>query len=350
MKTAIKTSEGTWKIVEVEMPQIASDQVLIRVKRSGICGGDLHHWRKPVQKWKNKSVTMAFRGHEFSGDVVEIGEDVTNVVVGDRVAFEPLIGCGKCPYCLTGEYNLCPDLLTLKLPFLTGFSEYAKAPSFTLYKLPENVSYEEAALLDCLSVAVHAIHRAKVKTGDTVAIVGMGTIGLSTLIMARKAGAKVIAIDLYDSPLKVAEKLGAFKVINSHREDPVKEVKEATDYGYGVDVVFEAIGGNTDIVPQCLDMARYGGVVALIGIFEKPLEEGIISKVQRLEKDLIGVYNYSIWDNKREFQIALDYIARGEIDVKPLITHRFPLDKINEAFDVAKNKKETGAIKVMLIP
>lgn len=340
-KAAVKTGLGDFQVREVSVPEPDADQVLIRIKASGICGSDLRSWKVAKEEIAGK-----ITGHEFAGEVVEVGSNVTNVDVGDRVGVEPLVGCGKCYWCRIGQYNLCPELSRLRSVF-TGFAEYSTGPSSKFYKLPVNVSYDEATLLDCLSVGVHAIHRAKVRLGHTVAVLGDGPIGLATTAVAAAIKAKVYCIGHHDFRLNIAKTMGATEVINSKEEDPLKIV-ELTG-GAGVDVVIETVGRNAPTIKQALRIVRRGGVVAIVGSFLEPQVIDVVS-IRRQEKDLIGVSSYAYWDNVPEFSIALDLLARGVIDVKPLITHKFPLEKINEAFETAANRKKSKAIKVLVIP
>jgi threonine dehydrogenase-like Zn-dependent dehydrogenase len=200
-----------------------------------------------------------------------------------------------------------------------------------------------------LAVAVHAVHRARIAPGDVVVVIGMGTIGQLTLQVARTVGARVIAIDVVNAHLDVARRVGAIETVNNETGDAKKIVEEFTD-GVGADVVFEAVGGGAPTIPQAVSLARSGGVVGIIGVFDREHDEGIALEVQRFEKDLVGISGYSYWGNRTEFEIGLELLANGDVDAKPVVTHSFPLDDINKAFDTAKNPRDTGAIKVVIEP
>lgn len=348
MRAAFRTEDGTYEVRETAVPDINSDHALLNVKAVGICGGDLHFWRKPVER-----LTGLRFGHEYSGQVEEKGGDVDSPSAGDRVAFEPVVTlfrCGTCLHCRTGRYHLCKSRYTqLHTPSYAGFAEYASVPATNCYQLPDGLSFEEAALAEPLATAVHAVHRTRVKPGDVVAVIGMGTIGMLTLQVSRALGASVVAIDVVDAHLDVARKVGACATVNNETGDAAEIVNGLTD-GVGADVVFEAVGGGAPTIPQAVSLARSGGVVGIIGVFDRPHEEGIALEVQRFEKDLIGISGYSYWGNRTEFDIGLELLGRGNVVAGPLITHRFPLDDINEAFDTAKNPRETGAIKVIIEP
>jgi len=341
MMAAVKTVKGDYEIREVEKPDPEPDEVVIRIRSSGICGSDLRSWKVAREELAGKIV-----GHEFSGDVVDVGQNLANVEVGDRVGVEPLVGCGNCYWCRIGQYHICPELSHLREVF-TGFAEYSKGPSLKFYKLPPTVSYDEAALLDCLAVGVHAVHRTKVRIGNTVAVLGDGPIGLAATAVAAATGAKVYCIGHHSFRLDVAKKMGATQTINSQQED-LFQVVELTG-GTGVDVVIETVGRNTPTIEQGLRLVRRGGVVAIVGSFASA-QLVDVSSIRREEKDLIGVSSYAYWDNVPEFSVALGLLGERRIDVKPLITHKFPLERINEAFEAAADRGKSKAIKVLVTP
>jgi len=347
MKAAVKTMQGDFEIKEVNIPQPEPGEVLIKIKASGICGSDLHFWKVPISDSRHYAGAGVISGHELCGEVVEVGSKVTNVKVGDRVGVEPLKGCGVCYFCRVGQYHLCPKLGDLRRVF-TGFAEYSKGPSNKFYKLPENVSYEEAVLLDGLAVGVHAVHRASLKMYQTAVILGAGTIGLCTLEVAAAGGAKVISTAKYDRQIEVAGKVGAWRVIDIRSEDPRKVVSELTN-GMGVDVAFEAVGGDASTIQLGLELVKAKGVVVILGLFTKPQVIDVMKFTWR-EVDLIGASSYAYWGNVAEFKIALDLLSSGRVDAKSLVTQRFPLERINEGFEAFANKRETGAIKVVLTP
>lgn len=173
------------KVEEVERPEISTGEVLIRVKAVGICGSDLHFYEgeAPIEL-----SPKAVLGHELSGEVVAVGNGVEKVKVGDRLGVEPLISCGKCAFCAIGEYHLCKELKHIGYIFKGGFAEYTKAPQEKVFKLPSNVSYEEASLLDCYAVSVHAIHRVRVRVSDVVVVLGGGPLGLTTAQVVKATG------------------------------------------------------------------------------------------------------------------------------------------------------------------
>jgi L-iditol 2-dehydrogenase len=348
MKAALKTLDGKFELGEVKIPEIKQpDWVVARVKVSGICGTDLRHW-----KVKEPELECKIMGHELSGEVVEVGPAVTHVKPGDRVVIETLLGDDTCEWCNIQHYNLCPNLYPVRMKTLSqSFAQYVAGPARKFYILPDNVSFEEAALLDTFSVCMHAIQLSGIKLNDKVVVIGAGCIGLGQLQLAKICGADVLIIDKVDSALQVAKELGADEVVNTEKDDAYQKVMEFTGKR-GADIVFECAGGSAMPItlPQAVSFSRIGGKVVMVGGFEKDQKaiEMDWSRIQMSEIKLIPSASYSFWDIYPEMQISLDLLAKGKLNAKKMITHNFPLDKINEAFDTARRKEETGAIFVAL--
>jgi L-iditol 2-dehydrogenase len=348
MKAALKTAEGTFDVTETERPIIpASNFVLARVRVAGICGTDLRHWKK-----HEPELECHIMGHELAGEVVEVGEDVTNVRPGDRVVIETVMGDGVCDYCRIQRYNVCEHLYDVRTQYVSrAYAEYVVGPAEKFYRLPDHVSFEEASLIDTFSVCLHAQHLSGLGINDKVAVIGAGPIGLGQMMLAKASGADVIICDVVDSALDLAKALGADAVVNSANEDPVERVKAFTG-GRGADIVFECVGGEMmpRTLPQATRMVRRAGKVVIVGGFDDgetsiPLEW---QRLQMSEVQLILSASFAMHDIYREQGMVLDLIAKGRIDVKKMITHRFPLDRINEAFDTAQRKEETGAVFVAI--
>jgi L-iditol 2-dehydrogenase len=348
MKAALKTAEGTFDVTETERPIIpASNFVLARVRVAGICGTDLRHWKK-----HEPELECHIMGHELAGEVVEVGEDVTNVRPGDRVVIETVMGDGVCDYCRIQRYNVCEHLYDVRTQYVSrAYAEYVVGPAEKFYRLPDHVSFEEASLIDTFSVCLHAQHLSGLGINDKVAVIGAGPIGLGQMMLAKASGADVIICDVVDSALALARALGADAVVNSANEDPVERVKAFTG-GRGADIVFECVGGEMmpRTLPQATRMVRRAGKVVIVGGFDDgetsiPLEW---QRLQMSEVQLILSASFAMHDIYREQGMVLDLIAKGRIDVKKMITHRFPLDRINEAFDTAQRKEETGAVFVAI--
>lgn len=348
MKAALKTAEGTFEIGDVESPDISGpDWVLARIRVSGICGTDLRHWKKDEPELVHKIM-----GHELAGEVVRVGEAVTNVKPGDRVVIETVLGDDTCEWCNVQRYNLCPDLYPVRMKTVSqAFAQYIAGPSKKFYKLPDHVSFEEATLLDTFAVGLHAIQLSGIMLNDKVVVIGAGPIGLGQLQLARISGADVMIIDVVDSSLEIARELGAELVVNAAEEDAYKKLMEFTS-GRGADIVFECAGGPSmpETLAQAADFVRIGGKVLIVGGFDPgpiaiPLEW---QKIQMREIKLIPSASYSYWGIYPEMQIVLDLLAKGKLNASKLITHVYPLDQINKAFETAADKEHTGAVFVAL--
>lgn len=348
MKAALKTADGRFEVKEVERVKIpAPDWVLARIKVSGICGTDLRHWEKHEPELECKIM-----GHEMAGEIVEVGSAVTTLKVGDRVVIETLLGDGECDWCRVQQYNICPNLYNVRMETISrAFAEYVIGPATKFYKLPDHVSFEEATLLDTFSVSLHAQHLSGLSINDQVVIIGAGPIGLGQLQLAKMSGAKVIITDVVDSSLALAKQFGADGVINTEKQDGQQRIMELTN-GKGADITFECVGGTTmeKTLSFATSVTRIGGKVVIVGGFDEG-EIPIKLNWQRLQKgeiQLIFSASYGYWDIKPEMGICLDLLANGKLEAKRMITHSFPLDDINKAFETALNKKDTGAVFVAL--
>jgi L-iditol 2-dehydrogenase len=232
-----------------------------------------------------------------------------------------------------------------------AYGEYVAGPSTKFYKLPDHVSFEQAALIDTFSVSLHAQHVSGLSINDKVAVIGAGPIGLAQLMLAKATGADVIVSDVVDSALQLARSLGADQVVNSATSDPI-EAATAFTGGRGVDIAFECAGGTSmpTTLPQATRMVRRGGKVVIVGGFDDgevsiPLEW---QRIQMSEIQLLPSASFAYRDMYPEQGMVLELIARGKLDVGRLITHRFALDEINQAFDTAQDKQRTGAVFVAL--
>ncbi len=348
MKAAVFYGAGDIRVEDRPVPQIAPEEILVRIKAAGICGSDLHGFRSAPKRTEGRLF-----GHEYSGQVVEIGREVQDISVGDRVGIEPLVGCRECTYCLSGMYHLCSHLW-----HIPGFMELQRFPRNKVFKLPDHVPYEEASMLDCIAVAVHALNLSGLKGGETSLILGAGTIGLLTMQTARAFGAgATYEAGTYDFQLKLAKDLGADAVVNVKTENLVEKMKELTgkervryfdsEVPRGVDHVFEAVGGPKSPLEDALSAVRRGGTITAIGNPRKPIN---LSSFVMREVRLIGSSSYASFRSEPEFKIALNLLSEGRINAKELVTHAFPLEKIKDAFDVAADKKRWNSVKVIIRP
>lgn len=328
---------GVVALSEVEKRKPDQKEVLIKVESSAICGSDLH-----IYSGKHPYVELPTTiGHELSGVVAAIGAGVTTVKVGDRVCVEPLITCGKCYYCQRGRYDYC---LELKLKYRSGFSGYADyyyAEERWIHHLPENVSFDEGALMEPLACAVHAMGKAGIQLGDSVCIFGDGPIALMLAQLAYAAGATdLFVLGLEERNLELAREFGAIALPNN--EDGFQEVLRRTDHR-GVDVSFEAVG-LPQTFDQSLSIVSKGGTAVIFGIFEEEFSAKTLVDAMVREVKVIGTSSYC-WD----FQRALSLVAHGRIKLAPLITHRFKLKDVAEAMAV-KKERSAAPLKIILEP
>lgn len=348
MKAALKTAEGTFDVREVEKPELpGEDWVMVRVRVAGICGTDLRHWRKHEHDLKGHIM-----GHELAGDVVQVGSAVDNVTVGDRVVAETVLGCGHCEYCRARRYNICPDLYATRTKTVSrAYGQFLVAPASHIYRLPDHVSFEEAALVDTFSVCLHAQHLSGLTINNRIAIIGAGPIGLGSLMLAKASGADVMIIDPVPSALRLASELGAEVAVNPETDDPVATVKGWTG-GRGADIVFECAGGESmpNTLPLATKLVRRGGKVVIIGGFDAGITDIGLEwqRIQMSEIQLIPSASFAWHALDKEQGEIVELIGKGKLDAKRLITHRFPLDRINEAFACGEGKAETGAVFIAI--
>ena len=327
-------------------PVPEAGDVLVQVAATGICGSDLHgyHANPP------KSVSPRIAGHELTGEVVALGAGDVKHKIGARVAVEPTIPCNECPECFSGNYNICSELVHIGGSARGGgFAEYMLAPEDNVYTLPENVSFEAGALAEVYAVAVHALSMVPVQPGDQVAVIGSGPIGLTIAQMADLAGAESVAIlGKPDGPLHIAEQMIGAIPINVDTTDPVEEVKAWTD-GRGATIVFEAVGGRSNTLMQATEIAAKRGKICMVGGHVAPFTLDARYARSR-ELTVTWAFCYGRREGEKEFQIALNLMGAGKLDPAPLITHRFPLDEIREAFAVAAGRDAHGSVKVLVLP
>jgi 2-desacetyl-2-hydroxyethyl bacteriochlorophyllide A dehydrogenase len=350
MRAAILYGPKDIRLESIEMPKVKPDWVLIKVRATGICGSDLHFYKEkpfvPIISEIGKGRYVP--GHEFSGEVYKLGLKVKGLKEGDRVGVEPIVGCGKCQWCKVGWYNLCEHYKLIGFHFIGGMAEYCVAPAENCFKLSDNVSFESAAMLDCIAVAIHAVNKAEIRGGDSVLIVGAGTIGLFALQAALIQGASdVYVVGKYEFQLEKARKLGATAVINAKNENFSEKIMEITS-GKGVDKVIEAVGGASSVISDVLDVTRKKGTIVTTGIFTRPLSIDFF-KILTKELTITSSWGYCYFDRRKEFEIALDFLAKEKINTQELITHKYPLEKVSEAFETSLNKDKEKSMKVEII-
>ncbi len=310
---------------EAPMPSVKPDGVIIKLKAVGICGSDLHYYTHG--RIGDCIVEPPFiLGHECAGEVVEVGSEVTNLKVGDRVCMEPGVPCYKCDLCLEGKYNLCRSLHFWATPPDQGcLCEYVAHPAAFTFKIPDNMSYVEGALVEPLAVGLHACNRANVRMGDTVAIIGAGCIGLVTLMSAKSMGAtKIIVGDVNEKRLEKAAELGAITV-NTEKEDYVKRVMELTG-GHGADIVIDC-AGFTPTFKQAVDAIKYGGVIVMVGLGGEKLDDLDNNLLSVKELDVRWVFRY-----RNVYPMAINAVSSGIINLKSIVSHSFKFEETDVAY------------------
>jgi L-iditol 2-dehydrogenase len=321
MKTSRLHGPRDMRWEDVPEPMINQDEVLIRVRAMGVCGSDLHIYTgdRPVPYPR-------ILGHEFAGNIAQVGANVSHLRIGQRVTAEPNFWCGRCVYCQAGRQNLCVNRVGLAVNVDGCQAEYVKVPAQFVWPLPDNMTFVQGAMVEPLMVSLHAIKRSRAQLGNTVTILGCGTIGLMALLCAKAAGCRIFAVDVIPEKLDLARRLGANEVINGLETDAVEAVKRATE-GLGADIVIEAAGFPAT-VEQSLVMVRQAGRIILIGLSTKPAQLPPIA-VARREVEIFGSFIY----HAGEFASAIHLIATGQVDVLPLVGLTTDLAGAQDAYE-----------------
>ncbi|WP_199619462.1 NAD(P)-dependent alcohol dehydrogenase [Paenibacillus alkalitolerans] len=343
MKAAIMYNTREIKIEELPVPQIGPDEVLIKVVAVGICGSDLHYYSHGrIGKYVVDKPFIL--GHECSGDIAAVGSDVRQLKAGDRVAVEPGVTCGHCGACKEGRYNLCPDVEFLATPPYDGaFVQYIKVRQDFVFKIPDGLSYEEAALIEPFSVGIHAAARTKLQPGSTIAIMGMGPVGLTAVAAAKAYGAAAIIVtDLEPLRLEAAKQMGATHVINIREQDPLAEINRITS-GKGVDVAWET-AGNPKALQSALGSLRRGGKLAIVGLPAQDVIPLNVPFIADNEVDIYGIFRYA-----NTYPKGIHFLSSGIVDANKLITDKYPLEHTQEAMERALIHK-SECLKVVVYP
>lgn len=313
------------------------NEVKIRVKVTGICGSEVHAYHGK-HAWR---VPPLVSGHEFAGEVCQVGSAVTRCKVGDRVTAEPQYGCGHCAFCRAGKYNLCPDKKILGATYWSGsFGEYVVVPETCVIPLAPNVSYDHGALIEPLAVGMHAVREHHVNEDSTIAIIGCGTIGLGVLLSAQRFHPKkIIAIDVVDFNLQKAAQMGASLTLNSTHDPVVQRVLEETG-GQGADITFLAFG-NAACLQQAAEITKRGGTIAEIAVMANVPAPFDLIQIKELE--VCGSNMYTADD----FTEVIAGISDGSIVLDGFITKRFPIEQFSDAMEWA-DKRPEPVVKVVL--
>ncbi len=348
MKAVMKVRQAPGiEVREVDVPAVGDGDILVKVAAAGICGSDVHYYQ-----WTRGSEIVrvpVILGHEFSGEVVEVGSGVTTVAVGDRICAPPGMACGACPDCRTGRGDRCGARLGPGIRSDGFFAEYGRLTAAArVFKLPPEVSLAAAAMMEPLCVCLNAIDVSGLRVGQTAAVLGPGPIGLLTTALLRAGGAGLIVVAGTGADgmrLGLAERLGADEVtVVDGDAGAALAARAAALDGGGFDLVFEATGSPAAI-QQSIDLVKPGGQVVLLGIYGAPAAIDPTPMV-RARKNIVSAYGYGAGD-AATWERALRLLAAGRLDVEPVITHRVPLARAEDGFRLALDKQ---AAKVLLIP
>jgi len=333
-RAAYMTGLNKMEIRDIEMPVLRDRDVLVKLEYVGICGSDVHYLEHG--KIGDFIVDGDFiLGHECAGTVAEVGSGVQNLKVGDKVALEPGITCGQCEFCKSGRYNLCPDVEFLATPPYHGsLMNYIAFPENMCFKLPENITTKEGALVEPLAVGMHAAIQGNVKLGDSVVILGAGTIGLVTLLACKAYGAtEITVVDVLPKRLEYARKLGATATINALEADVFAEIDKITGKK-GMDIVIET-AGSARTISQTPYLVKNGGTIVLVGLAPQDIIEFNFAKIMAKEAQIKSVFRY-----RNIYPTAIKAIAKGIIDISGIVTHEFDFEDSAKAFDHVINNKQ----------
>ncbi len=343
MKALVLREYGRFVYEEVPEPSLSPDHVMIRVKACGICGSDVHG----MDGSTGRRIPPIIMGHEASGVIVAAGPEVHHFQAGDRVTFDSTIYCGSCFFCRRGEINLCDNRRVLGVSCgeyrLHGaFAEYVAVPERVLYRIPDALSFDRAAMIEPCSIAVHAVDRCQVSINDTAVVVGAGMIGLLIIQALRLGGCgRIFAVDVEDAKLQLACRLGADVGLNSSKGDSAAEIRRLTE-DRGAEIALEAVG-ITPAVQTALASLRKGGQLVLVGNLAPMVDFPLQAAVTR-ELTILGCCA-----SRGEYPACLDMIARGKLDVDALMSAAAPLADGAAWFD-RLYRKEPGLMKVVLKP
>jgi (R,R)-butanediol dehydrogenase/meso-butanediol dehydrogenase/diacetyl reductase/L-iditol 2-dehydrogenase len=322
------------EVTKRQLRLMGEDEAVIAVKSSAICGSDLH-----IYKGKHPSVSLpATIGHEFAGEILRVGSESLGFETGDRVTLEPVIACGACPACRRGNYGYCENISFSYRVGDGAMADYVVAKTNRLFRLPNALSYDAGALVEPLAVATHAVRRAEVGLGDRVAVFGAGAVGIFVAAVCRLCGASVVAVsDLSPFRLGAALEFGATHALDAGATEVIPALSDIAPGG--MDKTFECVGREETFSAAMFALKR-NGLMTQVGIFEQPRITIDASRFVTHEITVRGAQGYC-WD----FETAIELAER--LDLERLVTHRFPLERLQEALDAALNPK-SGAIKVLV--
>jgi len=341
MKAAFFDGDTSMMLADVAVPEPGPDDVIIRVRATGICGSDL---LMNVDKTEPDQIPF---GHEVAGEIAEVGAGVAASWLGRRVVIETIghgLACASCWYCRQGQFRQC---LHKRPNEGGGFAQYMKRRVIGCYPLPDGLSWEDGALVEPLAVSVHGVRRGHMQGGETVAVLGSGSIGLTAIAAARALGAgKIFATARHAQQAEMAKALGADEVVSSEGAE-LKEALEAATEGRGADMTIETVGGHTGAtLEQSIEVTRMQGRIVVLGGFRRPITMDWLPPLLK-EQSVIFSSCYSIINGQHDYELAIDMLASGRMPLQPIVTHTYSLEEIGQGFATAYDKK-TGSIKVQI--
>jgi L-iditol 2-dehydrogenase len=343
MKALLLSEYKKLNVVDMPTPEISDEDVLVRVKACGICGSDIHGYDGST----GRRIPPLVMGHEAAGVIDRVGRGVEGFKAGDRVTFDSTVSCGTCQFCRTGHINLCDNRTVLGVSCGDyrrhgAFAEYVSVPARILYRLPDTLPFERAALIEAVSIAVHAVSRRVPSPDEAVVVVGAGMIGVLVIQVLKTKGARnIIAIDVDPQKLELATRMGAARTVNAKDRDVPAAVRELTD-GQGADVSFEVVG-HTDTVQSSIRCLRKGGTAVLIGNLSPKVDLPLQEVVSR-EISVLG----SCASNG-EIPECIELLASGAVNVDPLVSLKAPLDDAPALFE-RLYAGDKSLMKVILTP
>jgi threonine dehydrogenase-like Zn-dependent dehydrogenase len=346
MRAACVRGRGEIEIARVPIPEPGAGEVRVAVEACGICGSDLHLFGSDF------FAPGTTPGHESAGRIDALGPGVAGIATGTRVAVEPMRGCGACAACQRGAYSICRSALFSGVSLPGGLAEYIVVPADRVHRVPDDLDPQLAALAEPMAVVVHALARGGARAGQRVLVLGAGSVGLLTLAAARRLGAAEVWISArHPHQIEVAHALGATRVLREAEAEPL--ALDALGREAEIDLVVETVGGHADTLRAASAAVRPGGTISVVGVFLGGAE---IDPLGLLMKEVTMAWSYCYGlraphagRSSSDFGEAIDVIAAERDALAALITHRFPLDQIARAFDVAGDRRD-GAIKVSITP
>jgi len=327
------------KVEDYPKPHIGPDDILVKVAACGVCHTDLHYIDHGVPTFKQPPLIL---GHEASGTIAEIGNNVKNLKIGDRVLLPAVLTCGTCDFCRIGRENICKSMIMFGNHIDGAYAEFVKALAKDAFIIPHEIPLEEGCIIaDAISTPYHAVkNRGQVKPGDTVVIFGCGGVGINLIQLSAAIGGIVIAVDIADQKLQWAKKFGAVYTINAKQsQDVAKEIRKLTNGG--ADIAFEAIG-NPQTISLAFNSLKKGGRLCVVGYTDKDMVLSA-AKTMFFEMEIVG----SLGCRPVDYPKLIEMVRIGKIQVTPLVTHKFKLDRINDAFDALRRGECLRAVVTM---